>query len=93
MTRYTTPQAIKPAVTSPAKQKVNRDDGVQVKEVPAVVKEEAKKVGKFVGKEAKKVGKWFKKITKKVGNVKLTPTKKEKIKKAEEKLEKLNKKQ
>tara|TARA_R110001632_G_scaffold26942_4_gene72526 strand:- start:5565 stop:6191 length:627 start_codon:yes stop_codon:yes gene_type:complete len=110
---YATPQAIKPAVTSPtkqtssqkknlpeaivkaiaakspAKQKVNKDDGIQVKEVPAVVKEEAQKAGKFVGKEAKKVGKWFKKITKKVGDIDLTKTKDEKIEKAQKKLDKL----
>jgi hypothetical protein len=61
--------------------------------VPKVVGEEVKKATDFVGKEAKKVSKWGKKLFKKIGNIKLTSTKKEKIKKAEEKLEKLNKKQ
>ena len=74
---------------SPAKQKVNRDDGVQVKEVPKVVGEEVEKATKFVGKEAKKVSKWGKKLFKKIGNIKLTKTKKEKLKKAEEKVSKL----
>ena len=78
---------------SPAKQKVNRDDGVQVKEVPKVVGEEVKKATDFVGKEGKKAWGFLKRTVKKIGNVKLTPTKKEKIKKAKEKLEKLNKKQ
>jgi len=80
-------------VKSVAKQaKVNREDGVQVKEVPAVVGEEVKKAGKFVGKEAKKVGKFFKKLAKKVGNTTLTKTKKQKIKKKEEQLKKLKSK-
>jgi hypothetical protein len=71
---------------SPAKQKkVNRADGVQVKEVPKVVKEE-------VGKAKKKVGNFIKKVGKKVGNITLTKTKKEKIKKAQEKLKKLKRK-
>ena len=74
---------------SPAKQKVNRDDGVQVKEVPKVVGEEVEKATKFVGKEAKKVSKWGKKLFKKIGNIKLTKTKKEKLEKAEEKVSKL----
>jgi predicted sugar kinase len=86
--RYAAPKGIQQAVTSPAKQKVNREDGVQVKEVPRVVEEEVKKAGKFVGKEAKKVGKWFKKL----GNISLTKTKKEKLKKAEEKVAKLKNK-
>tara|TARA_R110002050_G_scaffold171585_2_gene303675 strand:- start:11 stop:412 length:402 start_codon:yes stop_codon:yes gene_type:complete len=110
---YATPQAIKPAVTSPAKQtasqkknlpevivkaiaakspakqKVNKDDGIQVKEVPKVVSEEVEKATKFVGKEAKKVGKWGKKLFKKIGNIKLTKTTKEKLEKAEEKVSKL----
>ena len=77
------------SVTSPAKQKVNRNDGVQVKEVPKVVGEEVKKATDFVGKEAKKVSKWGKKLFKKIGNIKLTKTKKEKLKKAEEKVSKL----
>ena len=89
MGRYTTPQAIKPAVTSPAKQKVNRNDGVQVKEVPKVVGEEVEKATKFVGKEAKKVSKWGKKLFKKIGNIKLTKTKKEKLEKDEKKVNKL----
>ena len=86
------PEAIVKAIAakSPAKQaKVNRDDGVQVKEVPKVVGEEVEKATKFVGKEAKKVSKWGKKLFKKIGNIKLTKTKKEKLKKAEEKVSKL----
>tara|TARA_R100000935_G_scaffold57414_1_gene91310 strand:- start:143 stop:607 length:465 start_codon:yes stop_codon:yes gene_type:complete len=75
-------------VSSPAKQ-VNRDDGVQVDEVPAVVGEEVKKAAKFVKKKGKRIGKWFKKQIKKVGDVTLTKTKKEKIEKQKKKLKDL----
>mgnify|MGYP003639807824 FL=1 len=90
------PEAIVKAIAakSPAKQaKVNRDDGVQIKEVPAVVKEEVKKVGKKIGKKAKKIGKFFKKVAKKVGNTTVTKTKQEKYDKAKAAFTKLQKKQ
>jgi hypothetical protein len=90
------PEAIVKAIAakSPAKQaKVNRDDGVQIKEVPAVVKEEVKKVSKKIGKKAKKIGKFFKKVVKKVGNTTVTKTKQEKYDKAKAAFTKLQKKQ
>tara|TARA_R110000744_G_scaffold73410_2_gene146954 strand:- start:127 stop:552 length:426 start_codon:yes stop_codon:yes gene_type:complete len=90
------PEAIVKAIAakSPAKQaKVNRDDGVQIKEVPAVVKEEVKKVSKKIGKKAKKIGKFFKKVVKKVGNTTVTKTKQEKYDKAKAAFTKLEKKQ
>ena len=73
---------------SPLKQ-VNREDGVQVNEVPAVVGEEVKKAGKFVKKKGKRIGKFFKKLVKKAGDITLTKTKKQKIEKQEKKLKDL----
>jgi hypothetical protein len=79
-------KAIERFKKSPVKQKVNREDGVQVKEVPRVVGEEVGKATKFVGKEAKKVGKWFNKITKKIGNATIKKSDKQKLEALEKKV-------
>lgn len=79
------------APVSPLKQ-VNREDGVQVKEVPAVVGEEVKKAGKFVKGEIGKVGAWIKRTAKKAGNVTIKKSDKQKLKDLQEKVAKKNKK-
>lgn len=52
----------------PKKSKVNREDGIQVKEVPKVVGEELGKATKFVGKHIGKAAKWLGGKTKEIGN-------------------------
>lgn len=61
--------ATKPTGGKPKKSKVNRADGIQVKEVPKVVGEELGKATKFVGKHIGKAAKWLGGKSKDLGNV------------------------
>lgn len=60
--------ATKPVGGKPKKSKVNRADGIQVKEVPKVVGEELGKATKFVGKHLGKAAKWLGGKSKEIGN-------------------------
>lgn len=67
-TKSTQLAATKPVGGKPKKSKVNRADGIQVKEVPKVVGEELGKATKFVGKHLGKAAKWLGGKSKEIGN-------------------------
>tara|TARA_R110002124_G_scaffold96156_1_gene240563 strand:+ start:1936 stop:2751 length:816 start_codon:yes stop_codon:yes gene_type:complete len=70
--------ATKPVGGKPKKSKVNRADGIQVKEVPKVVGEELGKATKYVGKHLGKAAKWLSGKSKEAGNTTIVKPKNKK---------------